>query len=87
MTKIDRVLEALATGEQLTAKQIQARFQVGNPSALVHQLRSEGFAIYANKSTNSKGEKRTKYKLGKPTRAVVAAGYATLSNMGYTPFN
>lgn len=87
MTKIDRVLEALATGEQLTAKQIQARFQVGNPSALVHQLRSEGFSVYANKVTNSKGETRTKYRLGSPSRAVVAAGYATLSSMGYQPFN
>jgi len=87
MTKIDRVLEAFQNGENLTAKQIQARFQVGNPSALVHQLRSEGFAIYANKSTNSKGESRIKYRLGKPTRKVVAAGYATLSSMGYQPFN
>jgi hypothetical protein len=87
MTKIDRVLEAFENGENLTAKQIQARFQVGNPSALIHQLRSEGFAIYANKSTNSKGESRIKYRLGKPVRKVVAAGYAALSSMGYQPFN
>lgn len=87
MTKIDRVLAALATGEQLTAKQIEARFQVANPTATIHQLRTEGFAIYCNKSTNAKGEVKMKYKLGKPSRAVVAAGYATLSSMGYAPFN
>ncbi len=87
MKKIDRVLQAFTDGEVLTSKQIQARFQVANPTAMIHTLRSEGFSIYANKTTNSKGEVKTKYKLGKPTRAVIAAGYAVFSSAGYQPFN
>lgn len=86
MKKIDRVLYALSTGEQLTSKQISARFDVANPTAVIHQLRTEGYPIYTNKTKNSKGEVKMKYRLGTPTQTVIAAGYATLSNMGYQPF-
>ena len=48
MTKQDRVLEVLATGQELTAKQIQARFGVGNARATVSALRMKGYPIYAN---------------------------------------
>ena len=87
MNKIDRVLYALSTGEQLTTKQIQARFDVANPTAVIHQLRTEGYPIYTNKTKNSEGESKMKYRLGTPSREVVAAGYVALSSMGYQPFN
>jgi hypothetical protein len=77
-TKMDRVLAALKEGEELTAKQISARFKAGNPTALVSDLRRKGYAIYANKRTNKGGETRTFYRLGTPSRRVVAAGYAAL---------
>lgn len=73
-----RVLEALSTGEQLTAKQISARFGVKNPYEVVRSLRADGFSIYANERTNSKGQTKSFYRMGTPTRAVVAAGYAAL---------
>jgi len=78
MTKTERVLEALQNGEQLTAKQIAARFSSGNPREVVRSLRSKGYAIYANQRTNSKGESKTFYRLGTPTRAMVAAAYAAV---------
>lgn len=78
MTKTERVLEALQNGEQLTAKQIAARFSSGNPREVVRSLRSKGYAIYANQRTNSKGESKTFYRLGAPTRAMVAAAYAAV---------
>lgn len=78
MSKTARVLEALQNGEQMTAKQIGARFNVGNPHDAVRQLRMKGFSIYANQRTNSKGSTKTFYRLGTPTRATVAAGYAVL---------
>ena len=79
MTKTDKVLAALQNGETLTAKQIAARYSVGNPHEVVRQLRFKGFAIYSNASTNKKGKTRNFYRLGTPSRAVVAAGYRALA--------
>ena len=79
LTKQARVLEALQNGEQLTAKQISARFGVKNPTATVSDLRYSGFAVYANQHKDSKGRVTTKYELGRPSRRVVAAGYKALA--------
>ena len=79
LTKQARLLQALQNGEQLTAKQIAQRFDIANPTATVSDLRFAGFAVYANKRTNRRGETYTKYRLGTPSRAVVAAGYRALS--------
>jgi predicted ArsR family transcriptional regulator len=79
MTKQARLLEAFKNGEQLTAKQITHRFGIANPTATVSDLRFAGFAVYANQHTNDKGQTYTKYRLGAPSRAVVAAGYKALA--------
>jgi|TARA_B100000287_G_C19992083_1_gene526937 hypothetical protein len=79
MSKTDRILEALMGGEELTAKQMKARFSVGNPAEVVRQLRFKGFAVYTNARTNSKGKTKNFYRLGTPSRAVVAAGYRALA--------
>ena len=77
-TKQSRVLEALQKGEQLTAKQIKARFGVANPTATISDLRYSGFAVYANQHKDTKGRVTTKYRLGRPSRAVIAAGFRAL---------
>lgn len=79
VTKQSRLLEALQNGEELTAKQIAARFGIANPTATVSDLRFAGFAVYANKHVDTKGRVSTKYRLGRPSREVVAAGYRALS--------
>ena len=79
VTKQTRVLEALQSGEQLTAKQIGARFGVKNPTATISDIRLSGFAVYANKHTDTKGRVTTKYRLGTPSRAIVAAGYRAMA--------
>ena len=79
VTKSQALLEALRKGEELTAKQITHRFGIANPTASVSALRFNGFAIYANKRTNKLGQTFTKYRLGTPSRAVVAAGYRALA--------
>jgi len=80
VTKKQRVLEALQSNDRgLTAKQIEARFGVGNARATVSDLRFDGFAIYANKRTDSKGRTKTFYRLGKPSRRIVAAGYRAMA--------
>lgn len=79
VSKQTRVLEALQSGEQLTAKQIAARFGVKNPTATISDIRLSGFAVYANKHTDTKGRVSTKYRLGTPSRELVAAGYRAMS--------
>jgi predicted ArsR family transcriptional regulator len=81
-TKQTRLLEALRKGEELTANQINYRFDIANPTATVSALRFAGYAIYANKRTNKRGDTYTKYRLGRPSRAVVAAGYRALAAQG-----
>jgi hypothetical protein len=81
MTKSERLIEAFEKGAELTAKQITQRFGFANPTATVSDLRLRtGMAIYANKRTNKLGGTYTKYRLGTPSRAVVAAGYKALAN-------
>lgn len=80
MTKKQRVLEALQMNDRgLTAAQIEARFGVGNARATVSDLRFDGYAIYANQRTDTKGRTKTFYRLGKPSRRIVAAGYRAMA--------
>ena len=79
MSKSERVLEALMNGEELTAKQISYRFKVKNPRALVSSLRMQGYPVYLNSRTNGLGDTYQKYRIGTPTRAVIAAGYKALA--------
>jgi hypothetical protein len=81
---MDSVLNALQNGEELTAAQISARFNAGNPHEVVRKLREKGHAIYLNARTNSKGEVTQKYRLGTPSRAMVAAAYAVLGTSAFT---
>jgi hypothetical protein len=75
-TKVDRVYEALVVnGEQLTAKQIAARYNVANPYDAIYQLRMDGYPIYLNRHVDSKGRVTQKYRFGTPSRELVAAGY------------
>lgn len=78
-TKQGRLLEAFQNGEELTVAQIKHRFGIKNPTATVSDLRYEGFALYANKRKDSKGRMTTKYRLGAPSRKIVAAGYRALA--------
>jgi hypothetical protein len=78
VTKQTRLLEAFQSGEQLTAKQIAARFNIANPTATISNIREMGYSIYANRRTNSRGDTYTKYRLGTPSRRVIAAGVKAL---------
>lgn len=80
LTKRERLLEALKSGEVLTANQIAARFGIANPTATVSDIRMrDGYAVYANEHRDSRGRVTTKYELGRPSRRVVAAGYRALA--------
>ena len=80
ISKSERLVQALKKGEQLTAAQIKARFGIANPTATVSDLRLRGgFAVYANEHSDTKGRVSVKYRLGNPSREVVAAGYRALA--------
>ena len=84
-TKTQRLIDALQNGEELTSKQISARFGIANPTATVSDLRlRHGYAVYANQRTDTKGRVTTKYRIGAPRRSVVAAGYRALAENGQT---
>ena len=67
----------------LTAAQIRARFGITNVGARIEELRSEGHCIYTNKKTLEDGRKITYYKLGKPTKKMVAAAHAVLGGEAF----
>ena len=78
-TKTAKVIAALEGGAELSGKQINARFGVKNARALISALRMQGYPVYGNQRTNGNGETSVKYRLGTPTRAVVAAGFRALA--------
>ncbi len=79
MTKSGKLLAALQAGEKLTAAQITARFGIKNPRATVSDLRFSGYAIYANQHKDTKGRETTKYRLGTPSKRLIAAGYKAMA--------
>ena len=70
----------------LTAQKMQSVFGVANPSATINDLRNEGHAIYFNTRINANGEKVSFYRLGTPTKRIVAAGIAALRSQGERAF-
>ena len=78
-TQATKVVNALETGAELTAKQISARYGVKNVRAVISQLRTEGYSIFMNKRVSTfDGETYMKYRLGTAPRSVVAAGHQAL---------
>lgn len=78
-TSTDRVLTYFRSGNTLTDAQARARFGVRNMSALASNLRFKGYAIHNNVYTNDRGNRISAYRLGAPSREVVAAGYRALA--------
>jgi len=78
-TKTGKLLTALQNGEALTEGQMRVRFGLKNPRATVSDIRYSGFAVYANQHKDTKGRVTTKYRIGRPSRAIVAAGYRAMA--------
>lgn len=77
-----KVLNVLKTGKQFSAAAIanQLRTTEGTVAARISELRSMGYPIYSNVAKN--GNKA--YRLGRPSRAMVAAAFAS---QGASVFN
>ena len=70
----------------LTVAKMQSVFGIANPSATINELRNEGHTIYLNTRINANGEKVSFYRLGQPTKRIVAAGIAALRAQGERAF-
>jgi hypothetical protein len=78
-TKTAKVLTALQSGERISASQARKRFGVGNLSAEVSRIRHAGYAVYANKRVAGNNVEVTEYRLGTPSRKLIAAGYKAMA--------
>ena len=78
LSKKQKVLNLLSKGDNVALSTIQNRFELESPRSMIDTLRAEGYMIYGNRVNGKKY-----YRMGTPTRAIVAAGIKALYG---TPF-
>jgi biotin operon repressor len=89
MTAKEKMLNALTkTGgyNTFTVAQARARFGVKNVAARINELREEGYPIYTNTRKLSDGRTISFYRLGQPTRRMIAEGIKSLRSQGVSTF-
>jgi len=84
MSKQAKLLSYLNTGAEVTARQISGSFGLKNPHDAIHQLRNQGNCIYGNKTTLANGTETVKYRIGKPTKHMVAVANAVYGASVFT---
>ena len=78
LSKKQKVLNLLSKGDNVAWSTIQTKFELESPRSMIDTLRAEGYMIYGNRVSGKKY-----YRMGTPTRAIVAAGIKALYG---TPF-
>ena len=78
LSKKQKVLNLLMKGNNVAWTTIQSKFDLESPRSMIDTLRAEGYMIYGNRVNGKKY-----YRMGQPTRAIVAAGIKALYG---TPF-
>ena len=78
-TKTFKLFTALQAGESVSPSQAEKRFGIKNISAEVSRIRQNGFAVYANRRVAANHVEVTEYRIGKPSRKIVAAGYRAMA--------
>lgn len=78
-TKKEKVLKLLESGNNVTWQKIRDKFDLTSPRAMIDTLRNEGHCIYTNKV---KG--KTAYRLGEPSKGVIAAGLRQILGSDYS---
>ena len=72
MTKQDLLLKHLKAGKAFTPRQIKASFGIAHPASTVRNLREQGYCVYSNPAKLSDGSETVKYRIGTPTRRMIA---------------
>ena len=68
-----KFLNSMLRGNSVTWTDAQKKFNLKSPRSVVNKLREDGHCVYINKST-----KGTSYRIGSPSKALIAAGVAAL---------
>ena len=76
LTKKTKVLNLLSKGKAVAWTTLRTKFDLTSPRAMVDQLRTEGHMVYINQTSNG-----TSYRLGTPTKAILAAGVKKVKNV------
>lgn len=79
MSQNERLIQYLSTGRTITSTQARSRFGVRNLRARVNDLRNDGFCVYTNRTSTG-----ISYRMGTPSRAIVAAAYSTAGSSIFT---
>tara|TARA_B110000483_G_scaffold222223_1_gene278989 strand:+ start:782 stop:1087 length:306 start_codon:yes stop_codon:yes gene_type:complete len=69
LTKTEKIRNLFSKGSDVSWKQLRTTYDLKSPAAMVGKLRNEGMMIYENRST-----KGVSYRVGTPSKAVIAAG-------------
>tara|TARA_Y100000389_G_scaffold108036_1_gene105167 strand:+ start:7700 stop:8002 length:303 start_codon:yes stop_codon:yes gene_type:complete len=69
LSKTEKIRNLFNKGSDVSWKQLRNTYDLKSPAAMVGKLRNEGLMIYENRS--SKG---VSYRVGTPSKAVIAAG-------------
>ena len=69
LSKTEKIRNLFNKGSDVSWKQLRNTYDLKSPAAMVGKLRNEGLMIYENKS--SKG---VSYRVGTPSKAIIAAG-------------
>jgi len=69
LSKTEKVRNLFNTGADVSWKVLRNKFDLTSPAAMVGKLRNEGLMIYENRT--SKG---VSYRVGTPSKAIIAAG-------------
>ena len=84
MSKQEMLLKHLQAGKQFTAKQITASFGIAHPAATIRDLREQGYCVYSNTAKLSNGSEAVKYRIGTPSRRIVALAQAIVGAQAFT---
>lgn len=82
-TKTFKLQKALQTGDIVTAAQAEKRFGIKNINAEVSRIRQNGYVVTSSRRKAGNGVEVTEFKLGQPTREMVALAYKAKS-AGFT---
>jgi len=86
MSAKEKILNFLSTGKSLTVSQARFQYGIKNVGARIHELRNEGHSIYTNTRSLKNGKTVSEYRIGKPSKRVIAAGFAALRQQGVNAF-
>jgi len=84
--KMLAVLSKTTGYNTFTAAQARSRFGIRNVAARINELREEGYAIYTNTRKLADGRTISFYRLGQPTKRMVAEGIRALRSKGVNTF-